>query len=52
MTDVPGSIQSRMMAVSVTAVLSSTGTRNNLLDPRLAPPMGMGSRFSVFKYGS
>jgi hypothetical protein len=35
---VPGSIHSRIIAVIVSAVLSGTGTRNVLPDPRSTPP--------------
>ena len=38
MTVVPGSIRSRMMASSVSAVLSGTGKRNDLPDPRSTSP--------------
>jgi len=38
MTVVPGSIHSRIVAVSVSAVLSGTGTRNVLPDRRSTPP--------------
>ena len=38
MTVVPGSIQSRIMFISVSVVLSRTGTRNVLPDPRSTPP--------------
>jgi hypothetical protein len=38
MTFVPGSIQSRIKAKSVSAVLSGTGTRNVFPDSRSTPP--------------